>query len=35
MREIIKEAMEGVFKLKVPIVVRIAEGKNWLEAEER
>ena len=35
MREIIKREMEGVFKLKVPILVHIGEGKNWLEAEGR
>ncbi len=35
MREIIKREMEGVFRLKVPILVRIGEGKNWLEAEGR
>lgn len=34
MREIIKDNMEGVFKLKAPIVVHIGEGKNWLETEE-
>ena len=33
MREIVKSEMEGVFELKVPIVVRIGEGKNWLETE--
>lgn len=32
--EIIKYEMEGVFKLKVPIVVSIGEGKNWLETEK-
>ncbi len=33
-KEIVKEAMESVFKLKVPIVVHIGEGKNWLETEK-
>jgi DNA polymerase-1 len=33
LRKIIKEEMEGVFKLKVPIIVHIGEGANWFEAE--
>jgi len=32
-RDIIKNEMEGVFELKVPIIVHIGEGKNWLETE--
>jgi DNA polymerase-1 len=34
MRKIIKSQMEGVFKLRVPIVVRLGEGKSWLETEK-
>ena len=34
MKKIIKNEMEGVFKLKVPIVVHIGEGRNWLETEQ-
>ncbi len=28
---LVREAMENVFKLKVPLVVDIAIGKNWKE----
>lgn len=31
-RELIKEEMEGAWKLFVPIEVSIASGKNWAEA---
>ncbi|MBU4376131.1 MAG: DNA polymerase I, partial [Candidatus Omnitrophica bacterium] len=34
LKEIIKKEMEGVFKLEVPIIVRIGEGRNWLETEK-
>ncbi|MFH0839664.1 MAG: DNA polymerase I [Candidatus Omnitrophota bacterium] len=34
LKEIIKKEMEGVFNLEVPIIVRIGEGKNWLETEK-
>ncbi len=34
LKDIIKKEMEEVFKLDVPIVVRIGEGKNWLETEK-
>jgi len=30
----IKEKMEGVLELAVPIRVNIKKGKNWLEMEE-
>ena len=30
--KIIKEEMENVFELKVPLVVDLGAGKNWLEA---
>ena len=30
-KELVKDKMEHVFKLKVPIVVHIAVGKNWAE----
>jgi len=33
LKRMIKEEMEGVFKLKAPIIVHIGEGANWLEAE--
>jgi DNA polymerase-1 len=33
-RRIVKNAMEGVFKLNVPVLVRIGEGRNWFETEE-
>jgi len=33
MRRLIKEKMEGAFKLRIPVLVRMGEGKNWLEAE--
>ena len=32
MREMARQKMEGVFKLKVPIKVDIKTGDNWLEA---
>lgn len=32
--DIIYEKMENVLKLSVPLVVKIKEGKNWLEMEE-
>jgi DNA polymerase-1 len=31
--EIVKDRMEGVIKLKVPIVSRLEAGENWLELE--
>ncbi len=33
LKTIIKEEMEGVLKLKIPIVVHIGEGPDWLAAE--
>ena len=33
LKKIIKDEMENVFKLKVPITVHLGEGANWLEAE--
>jgi len=32
--EMIREKMENVFPLKVPVRVKIKTGKNWLEAKE-
>ena len=32
--DLVAERMEGVFKLSVPLPVRIRMGKNWLETEE-
>ena len=34
LKKIVKKEMEGVFKLKVPILVSIGEGRNWLETEK-
>jgi DNA polymerase-1 len=31
---LVRERMEHVLKLKVPIVVSVKKGKNWLEMEE-
>lgn len=31
MEQLVKEAMQGVFKLKVPLIVDISVGKNWKE----
>ncbi len=31
-RRLVREEMEGALELKVPIVVDIGEGRNWLEA---
>jgi DNA polymerase-1 len=30
----IKEEMQGIIKMKVPLLVDIEVGKNWLEMEE-
>ena len=32
-RKIVKDKMENVYKLKVPLVVDIEEGKNWYDAK--
>ena len=32
LKRLVKEKMEKVFILKVPLVVDIGEGENWLEA---
>ena len=32
LKKMVKEAMEGAFSLKVPLVVDIGVGKNWLVA---
>jgi DNA polymerase-1 len=32
MKNIVKEEMEGAFKLSVPLRVDIGVGDNWLEA---
>ncbi|MCX5715652.1 MAG: hypothetical protein NTV07_02085 [Candidatus Omnitrophica bacterium] len=34
LKALVREKMEGVLKLSVPIEVNISEGKNWLELEE-
>lgn len=34
LKKIVKREMEGVFDLKVPVLVRIGEGHNWLETEK-
>ncbi len=31
---LVKDSMENVLKLDVPVRVNIKKGKNWLEAEE-
>ncbi|MCE5293338.1 MAG: DNA polymerase I [Chlamydiales bacterium] len=31
MQELVKKHMEGVFALKVPLIVKINVGKNWME----
>ena len=31
--KIVREAMEGVYELKVPLTVDMGVGKNWLEAK--
>ena len=33
-KKMVKKEMEGVFKLKVPILVHLGEGRNWLETED-
>lgn len=30
---LIKKQMESVYQLKVPLIVNVASGKNWLEAK--
>ncbi len=32
-KEIVRQQMEGVVKLKVPLKVNLAEGRNWAEAK--
>lgn len=32
-KKLIKEKMEGAYKLKVPLIVDLAYGKNWTEAK--
>jgi DNA polymerase-1 len=31
-KTLVKETMEGVWQLKVPLKVNLATGKNWAEA---
>lgn len=33
LQEMVKEKMEGVYMLKVPLIVNIAAGKNWADAK--
>ena len=32
-KSIIKDKMENVYKLNVPLIVDIEEGKNWYDAK--
>ena len=32
MKEMIKKAMENAYEMKVPLVVELGTGENWLEA---
>ena len=32
-KNIVKDKMENVYKLNVPLVVDIEEGKNWYDAK--
>jgi DNA polymerase-1 len=32
MKKMVKERMEGALSLRVPIVVDMGHGRNWLEA---
>ena len=32
-RSILKEEMENVIKLKVPLIAELSEGSNWYEAK--
>ncbi|MDP3790092.1 MAG: DNA polymerase, partial [Candidatus Omnitrophota bacterium] len=34
LKKVVRAEMEGVFDLKVPVLVRIGEGRNWLETEK-
>ncbi len=34
LKKVVKAEMEGVFDLKVPVLVRMGEGRNWLETEK-
>jgi len=34
LKELVREKMENVYKLKVPIKVRVKIGKNWLDLKE-
>ena len=31
MKELVKQEMEGVYKLLVPLVVDVSIGKNWMK----
>jgi DNA polymerase I len=32
-REIVKQEMESVYQLSIPLIVEVHEGKNWMEAK--
>jgi DNA polymerase-1 len=32
-KQILKEEMEGVIDLSIPLTVEVTSGKNWLEQE--
>ena len=33
MRELVREKMEGVYPLKVPLLVEVSVGSNWRDVE--
>jgi DNA polymerase-1 len=32
-REVVKQEMETVYELSIPLIVEVHEGKNWMEAK--